>query len=287
MFTFEGKDVSADAGAPSLRDLGVHLSREGRYVGAAQRFWPVSLHSLAVTDLLPRRLEHHGLLHDAAEALTGDIPKPFKIPEMKALEVRLLRRIYESLRVDFPTPDEEKQIKEADRRILVAEVHLFGPPKAWGVYVPAVVDEEAERALQRYLNVPSEDYLEPDGGVVKLFYWRLRDAIKRARERARTHRYKVSEKGRACQWRHSRSEKRRATMRRYLDSEKGRATTLSYNRSENRRASEARRQFSEKRRISSSRYQKTPGARMLRKLYDDLPTSIILRRLRDQERRRT
>ena len=228
MFTFDGKDVTADAGAPSLRDLGVHLSREGRYVGAAQRFWSVSLHSLAVTDLLPRRLEHHGLLHDAAEALTGDIPKPFKIPEMKALETRLLRRIYESLRVDFPTPDEERQVKEADLRILGAEVHLFGPQKTWGVYVPAVVDEEAERALRPYLNVPSEDYLEPDGGVVKLYCWRLRDAIRRAHARVKHQRYNLSEKGRTRMRRYGNSQKGRTAKARYRRTPEARISTHLY-----------------------------------------------------------
>ncbi|KKL84677.1 hypothetical protein LCGC14_1962380, partial [marine sediment metagenome] len=247
MFTFEGKDVTADAGAPSLRDLGVHLSREGRYVGAAQRFWPVSLHSLAVTDLLPRKLEHHGLLHDAAEALTGDIPKPFKIPEMKALEIRLLHRIYESLRVEFPTPDEEKQIKEADARIFAAEVHLFGPSKAWGVYVPAVVDEEAERVLRVYMSTPSEDYLGPDGGVVKLFCWRLRDAVQRARNNARKRRFDRSEKGRACKGgRYNRSEKGRARQRRYRHSVNGRAIRRSYKYSEKGRACQRRYRQSEK-----------------------------------------
>ena len=290
MFTFEGKDVSADAGAPSLRDLGVHLSREGRYAGAAQRFWPVSLHSLAVTDLLPRRLEHHGLLHDAAEALTGDIPKAFKIPEMKALEVRLLRRIYESLRVDFPTPDEERQIKEADRRILAAEVHLFGPPGTWGVYVPAVVDEEAERALRPYLNVPSADYLEPDGGVVKLFCWRLRDAIHRARERARFRRHYYSEKGRAyyrsekhyaSKWRYKHSEKGRAADRRSRRTEKGRA------RYERGRAHQQEYGRSEKGLAVGRRYRNTPAGRLMAHMYNDTPEYRLKNRLRTQERRRT
>ena len=308
MLTFEGKDVSVDAGAPSLRDLGVHLSREGRYVGAAQRFWPVSLHSLAVTDLLPRKLEHHGLLHDAAEALTGDIPKPFKIPEMEALEVRLLHRIYESLRVDFPTPDEEKQIKEADRRILGAEVHLFGPPKTWGVYVPAIVDEEAERVLRVYMSAPPEDYLEPDGGVVKLFCWRLRDAVQRSRNKIYQQRFNRSEKGCAVRQRYDRSEKGRAARQRFNRSEKGRSYMKAYNkryrstekgraairagnerydRSEKGRAASQRFNRSEKGRAVRQRYIQSPEGRMARFLWENSWEGRFLNRMRQQEKRGT
>ena len=51
-----------------------HLARFNGHVG----LYTVAQHSLLVARLLPAELELYGLLHDAAEAYTGDVVRPLK-----------------------------------------------------------------------------------------------------------------------------------------------------------------------------------------------------------------
>src|ERR1700676_2252398 len=73
LYTYSGK-VGFPEGAPSLLDMAVSLSREGRFAGAGLRFFPVALHSFVVADLLPDHLKWDGLIHDSPEVITGDTP---------------------------------------------------------------------------------------------------------------------------------------------------------------------------------------------------------------------
>lgn len=58
-----------------LSDIGDALASINR---AAGRFkWSVAQHSMLVAALMPEGLRLEGLLHDAHEAYTGDIPTPF------------------------------------------------------------------------------------------------------------------------------------------------------------------------------------------------------------------
>lgn len=58
-----------------LCDIALSLSNMNR---AAGRFpWSVAQHSLLVARMLPPELVLEGLLHDAHEAITGDIPTPW------------------------------------------------------------------------------------------------------------------------------------------------------------------------------------------------------------------
>src|ERR1700678_1908401 len=95
LYTYSGK-IAFPGGAPSLFDTAVALSREGRFAGAGQRFFPVALHTFVVCDLLPTSLQFDGLLHDSPEVVTGDTPKPAKSDEIEKFEEELLRGIYAS-----------------------------------------------------------------------------------------------------------------------------------------------------------------------------------------------
>ena len=66
LYTYSGK-IAFPGGAPSLLDTAISLSREGRFAGAGQRFFPVALHSFVVADLLPPHLQFDGLMHDSPE----------------------------------------------------------------------------------------------------------------------------------------------------------------------------------------------------------------------------
>ena len=102
LYTYSGK-IGFPDGAPSLLDMAVSLSREGRYAGAGFRFCPVALHCFAVCDLLPDLLKWDGLVHDSPEVITGDTPKPAKTDEIEAFDEELLTSIYKSFKVRMPS----------------------------------------------------------------------------------------------------------------------------------------------------------------------------------------
>jgi len=82
-----------------LVDIAHALSNLCRFNGHAKRFYSVAQHSVHVAQLV-RRLGGgqvdvaHALLHDAAEAYMGDVPRPIKRDDFKAAEQRLLDAIY-------------------------------------------------------------------------------------------------------------------------------------------------------------------------------------------------
>lgn len=82
-----------------LADIAHALSNICRFGGHAKRFYSVAQHSAHVAQLVKRlgggRVDvAHALLHDAAEAFVGDVPRPIKSDAQHAVEQRLLDRIY-------------------------------------------------------------------------------------------------------------------------------------------------------------------------------------------------
>lgn len=127
--------------APDLRpvtlvDIATSLSRLPRFLGATRGPHPYSVaqHSVHVAELAahwgaPPRLQLAALFHDAAEALTGDIPTPLKLALgepfrriERALEdaVRRRWRITHSLRDPMVTQCDEAMLA-TERRDLLAE----------------------------------------------------------------------------------------------------------------------------------------------------------------------
>jgi uncharacterized protein len=85
-----------------LADIAHSLSMHPRFGGHTTRFYPVSQHSIFVSDRLPERLKLEGLLHDAHESIYLDFPRPLKncFPEYsKAEEMGAI-----SLRKQFKIP---------------------------------------------------------------------------------------------------------------------------------------------------------------------------------------
>jgi hypothetical protein len=71
-----------------------------------------------------------GLIHDAAEAYTGDVPSPIKkLPELqpvfKSIEQKLMLAVYEHLGMTKPTALQEIIIKHADKIAQRIESHAF------------------------------------------------------------------------------------------------------------------------------------------------------------------
>ncbi len=135
MITFSGCHVTKEYGVPTVRDIAVQLMRIVRFSGSGRVFWPVGMHSLLVADLVLQTemvseaastalIEVYALLHDAAEACVGEVPKPMKTNEARAVEHAVQVRIYASLGIPEPPPAIHDLIKRADLRAAIAEGSL-------------------------------------------------------------------------------------------------------------------------------------------------------------------
>lgn len=123
----------------AIVDIAHALSMLCRYNGHCRQFYSVAEHSVAVSRWLQAQgaslvTQQWGLLHDAAEAYLGDVPRPLKavMPEYRAAEDALLQVIAQRFKLNWPIPD---VVKEADTRILHDEAHCFmePPSKPWGI----------------------------------------------------------------------------------------------------------------------------------------------------------
>lgn len=171
LYTYSGK-IAFPGGAPSLLDTAVSLSREGRFAGAGQRFFPVALHTFVVCDLLPPHLQWDGLMHDCPEVITGDTPKPAKTDEIEAFEKELSAAAYASHGVLPPNEAQCYTIKQADRKVMSGEVYTVGNLWLQPFHIPC---PEAEELIFKYVKEYTyEDMLEASGRVPMEFMRRFR-----------------------------------------------------------------------------------------------------------------
>src|SRR6266576_743863 len=113
MMTLGGTLVQRDnTAAPDLSDIATALCRQPRFGGHTRVNWSVAEHSLLCAHLARSwyrgAIELHALLHDAHEAVTGDIPTTWKTDEMRALQAQLDERIYARLKLPQPTHLEQE-----------------------------------------------------------------------------------------------------------------------------------------------------------------------------------
>jgi hypothetical protein len=120
----------------TVEDIGEHLSKLCRFTGACRPFYSVAQHSCIVAKLLPERLRLAGLLHDAAEAYTGDWSSPMKVL-VRELAPGLLEQIHKNIeraveaRFDLRlSAADHALIKHADLVALATEKRDLMPPDA-------------------------------------------------------------------------------------------------------------------------------------------------------------
>src|SRR5690606_7876594 len=103
-----------------IRDIAHGLAHITRFGGQAKNHITVGEHSLLVASLVPPPYRFTALMHDAAEAYLGDIPKPLKnlLPDYRRIEEMLMRVISEKYRFSYPLPP---VIKEADMKAIRQE----------------------------------------------------------------------------------------------------------------------------------------------------------------------
>lgn len=199
LLTYSGRLLTPDSGHPSLIDIAVGLSRQPRFGGQTTRWWSVLDHTLFCDELLQsRHRQYHGwgdlssryrlavLLHDAHEALTGDIPSPLKTPGMKAVQAQLDERIfgafypggYTAYLRSIVVPD---AVRDIDHRALVAEAYAFVNPVGAMSVAQAFGDPNPEdgKALKQYLGEahyaarPPERWGQYDHPAVQEYLYRM------------------------------------------------------------------------------------------------------------------
>lgn len=154
MITLTGESVwprgseHGDAGVPSLMSIGAGLGRMPRFAGQTQRLYTVLAHTFVVAELVEPAYRVYALLHDAAEAIVGDVPTTWKTAEARAHEDDLLERITHDLDLPWPWPHAaQAAVKKADALALAAEAHVLGHAEA-AKWWPDV-DPNAEALTQR------------------------------------------------------------------------------------------------------------------------------------------
>ena len=122
-----------------IRDIAHHLSQICRFNGACREFYSVAQHSVMVAQQLPKELQLEGLLHDAAEAYTGDITSPMKklldSAMLDAVEWKINNILVYKFKLEINFAD-NPQVKDADIVMLKSEAKELMKTQgyAWDLY---------------------------------------------------------------------------------------------------------------------------------------------------------
>ncbi len=145
MHTYSGMNIepgeaTAFNAAPPLRDLAIGMYRACRFGGACRTWWSVLQHSIACaeyvrnktewgfTEKFRDKLQLWALMHDAHEAVTSDVPYPYKPKALKDLQRELDIRIYTYYDIPLPSESDIELLKQQiDDMLVCAEGAIVGP----------------------------------------------------------------------------------------------------------------------------------------------------------------
>ncbi len=148
----------------SLVDIARGLSNLCRFAGQIPYFYSVAQHSVLMSYRVPPEFAWDAAMHDAAEALVCDIPRPIKqgLPDYLWLIAGLEARLAEQYGLSCPLPE---CVLEADARMVLTEGLQMGRNvKTWELWeiarpyddleiVPWAPQLAYEKFLQRVLEV--------------------------------------------------------------------------------------------------------------------------------------
>lgn len=175
MITISGADLTPGNGAaPTLYDIGYSLSKVPRFGGHTIKHWTVLHHLYACAQYASLtggdvKLQLYALLHDAHEAVTGDIPQPWKTDDMKNLQGELDVRLYHSLHLSLPSLVIDRRVKQIDNQMVYDEALYACPQVAAAIIKPGPnfrdsinpSDLKGKQAVLRAHNMLSEIIMDP------------------------------------------------------------------------------------------------------------------------------
>lgn len=143
-------------------DIAHSLSQQCRFNGHTKLFYSVAEHCVLASLHVPERFALHALLHDAAEAYIGDMPKPVKdlFPEFSRLEGKILEAVFVAAGLEPGFPYEAAQwINGIDVRLLMTERDqlMSKPPEPWGLDHPDLRPEPVPVTISCWLPQCAED----------------------------------------------------------------------------------------------------------------------------------
>lgn len=114
-----------------LADIAAQLAKLCRFGGACTEFYSVAQHSIEVAELMPRKWQAYGLLHDAHEMILGDLAAPVRRAihavyhrraPLEVLVHRIDAAIHAAFGLEYPLlPEVAEAVKLADLTMLATE----------------------------------------------------------------------------------------------------------------------------------------------------------------------
>lgn len=187
--------------SPSLEDIAVQTGRMPRFAGATRPWWSVLHHHFVCGELAEEiglasgietsTLKLYAMLHDAHEAITGDVPKGVKPEALSKYQEELDERIYQYFDIPEPTPKIRRTVKIIDNTALIAEAKSLCPPEIVAIFQTEGLDLYSEHILKcekiiksilRWLPTPDSTVYPHSIGVMN-YIWTIQKLV---------HTYKVN-----------------------------------------------------------------------------------------------
>ena len=144
-----------------ITDIANGLAASARFGGQMDldKFLSIAEHSINVSYFVPEEFAFCGLMHDAAEAIMGDMVTPLKnlSPDFKAMERQIDAYCAEVFGYQYPFPP---IVKEVDFDMFITEYHAaFRNRKV--VWPGEEDDAEFEHCVPKYEGIVQFRFLQP------------------------------------------------------------------------------------------------------------------------------
>lgn len=137
---FEFDFLNPDPEIITLENIAEGLSKAARYGGQTPGvFYSVAEHSVLCSYRVPEHCALQALMHDAAEAYTGDFANPLKrmihaqTDILKVIDDRITRAIFEKFQIE-PDSDTDalcSEVHDADTFVFIQERNQLMPEAPW------------------------------------------------------------------------------------------------------------------------------------------------------------